>query len=166
MPNLSPSALPEGLPTHVHDAGLAAPLYGPVTIWTDGSCRPNPGAGGHAAIILHPDGIEQVVSGAEPDTTNNRQEMMAAIRALESLPGPAQVTVFADSDYLLLGARSRAKRWLRNGGPFKNEDLWVRLLEAARPHKIAWSWITQAGDVKTHKRAHLAANAARVAGAT
>jgi ribonuclease HI len=117
-----------------------------VEIFTDGACSGNPGPGGWGAILRS--GVrEKEISGGEAATTNNRMEITAAIRALQSLKGPSDVTLYTDSRYLLDGATLWLPRWKANGWrtadkkPVKNVDLWQELEAAAAPHNIAWRWV-------------------------
>ena len=123
-----------------------------VVIYTDGACSGNPGPGGWGAILRY-HGHERELSGFEPSTTNNRMELMAAIRALEALRRPAKVSLHTDSLYLLNGITKWVEGWQRNGWktaakkPVKNDDLWRRLTEAMRPHDVSWVWVRgHAGD--------------------
>jgi len=117
----------------------------PIIIYTDGGCDPNPGPGGWAALILR-EGTTQEISGYDPETTNNRMELTAAIRALCSLSAPAQVKIYTDSQYLQRGIeewmpRWLAKNWRGSSGPVANQDLWKELLAAIHPHKVTWQWV-------------------------
>ena len=123
-----------------------------VEIHTDGACSGNPGPGGWAAILRWR-GRERVLSGGEPETTNNRMELTAAIRALEALKRPSRVRLYTDSDYLRRGMsewlpRWRARGWrTADGKPVKNRDLWQRLEALSRRHRIEWHWLRgHAGD--------------------
>jgi ribonuclease HI len=117
-----------------------------VTIYTDGACSGNPGPGGWAALLIYR-GKEKELSGGEAMTTNNRMEMTAAIRALESLTRPCAVDLFTDSQYLRQGVTEWLQGWKARGWrtadkkPVKNEDLWRRLDEIRQPHQIAWHWV-------------------------
>ena len=121
-------------------------LSGTVEIFTDGACRGNPGPGGWAALLRYGD-REQVISGAEPETTNNRMELMAAIEALAQLKRPARVSLTTDSQYVRLGVTQWMANWKRNGWrnaqkqPVKNRDLWERLDAQAGRHHIDWHWV-------------------------
>jgi ribonuclease HI len=121
-------------------------LSATVEIFTDGACRGNPGPGGWAALLRYGD-REQLISGAEPETTNNRMELMAAIEALTTLKRPAQVSLTTDSQYVRLGVTQWMVNWKRNGWrnaqkqPVKNRDLWERLDEQAGRHRIDWHWV-------------------------
>ena len=121
-------------------------LAGPVEIFTDGSCLGNPGPGGWAALLRWRD-REKVISGGEADTTNNRMELMAAIRALQALRRPARVELHTDSQYLRRGITEWLPRWQANGWrtsarkPVQNQDLWQELVAAMAPHEISWHWV-------------------------
>lgn len=116
-----------------------------VEIYTDGGCRPNPGNGGWAAI-LHYEGKERELSGGERNTTNNRMELTAAVRALEVLKRPCSVRIYTDSEYLKNGITAWLPQWKRNGwkrkdGSLKNKDLWQRLDGLTARHKVEWKWL-------------------------
>lgn len=115
-------------------------------IYTDGSCLNNPGPGGWAAILVWGE-HEKELCGGEADTTNNRMELMAAIMALEALTRPVEVTLTSDSTYLKDGITKWINGWKKNGWktaakkPVANQDLWMRLDEAIKPHNITWAWV-------------------------
>jgi len=117
-----------------------------VDIFTDGACRGNPGPGGWAAL-LRTGGRERELTGGEPLTTNNRMELIAAIRALQALKRPCSVDLHTDSAYVRDGITKWVHGWQRNGWrtsdkkPVKNEELWRELLEAVVPHRIRWHWV-------------------------
>lgn len=118
-----------------------------VEIYTDGACSGNPGAGGYGAIIVYK-GKEKVLSGAQPQTTNNRMELTAVIAALEALKEPCEVTLSSDSKYVVDGiTKGWAKSWKARGWkkadkkPALNVDLWERLLELIAVHKVEFVWI-------------------------
>lgn len=117
-----------------------------VEIFTDGACKGNPGPGGWGAILRW-NGIEKELSGGDRHTTNNRMEMMAAIKALEALKRPCTVRITTDSEYLKNGITKWIKSWKRNGWmtsqntPVKNEELWKRLDAAAARHTVEWRWV-------------------------
>jgi len=121
----------------------AAP--GSVEIFTDGACLGNPGPGGWAALLRYGT-VERCLSGGEPETTNNRMELMAAIAGLEALKRGSIVNLTTDSQYVKQGIELWVPRWRANGWrtadrkPVKNQDLWERLAVAAAPHKISWHW--------------------------
>jgi ribonuclease HI len=115
-------------------------------IFTDGACRGNPGPGGWGVLMRH-NGHEKTLYGAEELTTNNRMELMAAIRALESLTRPCRVRLTTDSRYVQQGIQEWLANWKRRGWktaarkPVKNVDLWQRLDKAAAAHEIEWTWV-------------------------
>ncbi len=117
-----------------------------VVIFTDGSCRGNPGPGGWGAI-LKLGAHEREIWGGEADTTNNRMELTAAIEALSALKRPCQVELHTDSLYVKNGVTQWLHLWKARGwrtlskGAVKNEDLWRRLDEARAPHQIDWRWV-------------------------
>lgn len=117
-----------------------------VEIFTDGACRGNPGPGGWGALLRYRD-QEKQLSGAEPETTNNRMELYAAIAALEALNKPCQVELTTDSQYLRQGITEWLANWKRRNWktagrkPVKNQDLWERLDRAAQRHQINWHWV-------------------------
>jgi len=116
-----------------------------VEIWTDGACSGNPGPGGWAALLRY-GARERTLSGAEPETTNNRMELLAAIKALEALKRPCRVRLVTDSEYLKKGITEWLPRWKARGWrtadrkPVKNADLWRRLDELAGRHQVRWEW--------------------------
>lgn len=117
-----------------------------VEIFTDGACSGNPGPGGWGAILRYR-GVEKELAGGEPETTNNRMELMAAIRALEALTRPSRVRLYTDSTYLRDGITKwitdwKARGWRTAGRkPVKNQDLWRRLEAALTRHRVEWRWI-------------------------
>jgi ribonuclease HI len=123
-----------------------------VTLYTDGACRGNPGPGGWGVLMLFGD-HEKELCGGEPDTTNNRMELTAALQGLEALGRPCTVDLFTDSQYLRLGITEWLPQWKARGWrtaakkPVKNEDIWKLLDEAVRRHRIEWHWVKgHAGD--------------------
>jgi ribonuclease HI len=117
-----------------------------VEIFTDGACSGNPGPGGWGAILRYGP-HEKEISGAESQTTNNRMELMAAIRALEALKEPCRVDLYTDSEYLRKGITEWMPGWQARGWktaakkPVRNADLWQRLLKAMAPHEVRWHWV-------------------------
>ena len=117
--------------------------------YTDGACSGNPGPGGWGVLLLAKDGEtilkERTLNGGEPETTNNRMELMAAISALEVLERPSTLTVVTDSAYVKDGITKWIHGWKRNGwskkGGLKNAELWQRLDAAQARHKVTWEWI-------------------------
>lgn len=117
-----------------------------VEIFCDGACSGNPGPGGYGAILRYA-GREKEISGAAPDTTNNRMELTAVIQALQQLTRPCLVSVTTDSQYVVKGMTEWIAGWQRKGWvnskkePVMNRDLWEDLLTAAKPHRIDWIWV-------------------------
>jgi ribonuclease HI len=116
-----------------------------VTIYTDGACDPNPGPGGWAALLIY-NKREQTLAGSDPQTTNNRMELTAAIEALKALKKSSQVEFYTDSQYLRLGITDwipnwRARNWRRKGGKLANVDLWQALDKKIQTHQINWHWV-------------------------
>jgi ribonuclease HI len=141
-----------------------------VKIATDGACKGNPGPGGWGALIRMGD-REKELSGGEAQSTNNRMELMAAIRALEALTRPCHVTLVTDSVYVKDGITKWIHGWQRNGWrtaakqPVKNAELWQALLAATARHRIDWAWVKgHAGDPDNERADRLASNAALIAG--
>ena len=138
---------------------------GAIDIFTDGACSGNPGPGGWAAI-LRIDGHERELSGGEEQTTNNRMELLAVIRALEALKRPSTVRLHTDSRYVMDGASKWLKNWKANGWktadkkPVKNEELWRALEAAMAEHKIAWKWVAGHSGHAENDRADALARAA------
>lgn len=126
-----------------------------IIIYTDGSCDPNPGPGGWAALIISPVG-QMTISGGEKETTNNRMELTAAIKAIQSIKKPSTIGIFTDSQYLQRGIEEWmvkwiAKNWKASSGPVANQDLWKKLLVVIKPHQIKWHWLKgHAGDINNH----------------
>jgi ribonuclease HI len=117
-----------------------------VEIYTDGACSGNPGPGGWGAILRFK-GVEKEMSGGDPETTNNRMEMMAAISALEALKRPCIIDIYTDSSYVRDGITKWIFGWQKRGWktadkkPVKNVELWQRLLQALEPHTVEWHWV-------------------------
>ncbi|HEX7045539.1 MAG TPA: ribonuclease HI [Burkholderiales bacterium] len=136
-----------------------------VRIYTDGACRGNPGPGGWGAILRYR-GHERELYGGERETTNNRMELMAAIKALEALTRPCSVVLTTDSEYLRKGITEWLPQWKRRGWltaarqPVKNQDLWQRLEKAIAPHRIQWEWIKGHSGHPENERADALANRA------
>ncbi len=120
---------------------------GAVEIFTDGACVPNPGPGGWGAVLRYGAHERELCGGEAGSTTNNRMELMATIRALESLTRPMPVRLFTDSTYVRDGITRWVGTWRANGWltsakqPVKNVDLWQRLDEAASAHEVEWHWV-------------------------
>lgn len=133
---------------------------------TDGACLGNPGPGGWG-VLLRYGGRERELAGNDPRTTNNRMELMAAIVALETLTEACDVVLHTDSRYVQQGIGEWLPNWIRRGwktaagAPVKNQDLWMRLAEAAQRHRIEWRWVKgHAGDPDNERVDDLARNAA------
>lgn len=138
--------------------------------FTDGACSGNPGPGGWGAILqAQQDGTvvkERELSGSEPETTNNRMELMAAIASLEALERPATLRIVTDSKYLIDGITGWIHGWKRNGWknaakkPVKNADLWQRLDQARARHDVSWDWVKgHAGHAENERADQLARDA-------
>ncbi|WP_096085860.1 ribonuclease HI [Agaribacterium haliotis] len=117
-----------------------------IEIYTDGACKGNPGPGGWGAVLQY-NGHQKELWGGEFDTTNNRMELMAAIRALEALTEACVVDLTTDSNYVKDGINSWIANWKRNGWKtsakkeVKNKDLWVALDAACEKHELRWHWV-------------------------
>ena len=134
-----------------------------VEIFTDGACRGNPAPGGWAAL-LRSQGIEKMLSGAEPETTNNQMELMAAIQGLEALKRTSSVALTTDSQYVRQGITQWIHGWKRNGWktsqkqPVKNKELWQRLDAAVESHDVQWHWVKGHSGHEENERVDQAAN--------
>jgi ribonuclease HI len=117
-----------------------------VEVFTDGACSGNPGPGGWAALLRY-NHHTKILTGAEPFTTNNRMEMLAAIEALESLKRPCKVIITTDSQYLMKGVTEWMSNWKKRAwktsqkSPVKNQDLWQRLDAVLSKHHVEWKWV-------------------------
>jgi ribonuclease HI len=117
-----------------------------VIVHTDGACSGNPGPGGWGAILDY-NGTRKELSGGEAQTTNNRMELMGAISALEALKRPCEVEMHVDSNYVKDGITKWIHGWKKNGWktadkkPVKNAELWQRLDDALKLHKVSWHWV-------------------------
>lgn len=135
---------------------------GNVLVFADGACKGNPGPGGWGAILrigTH----EKEIFGGEPQTTNNRMELTAVIRALGALKRHCEVKVYTDSQYVQKGISEWVPQWKRRGWrtaskkPVKNEDLWRELDELAQQHQVEWHWVRgHAGHVENERADALA----------
>jgi ribonuclease HI len=133
-----------------------------VIVHTDGACSGNPGPGGWGAILKFGD-VEKELKGGEPDTTNNRMELLAAISALEAMKKPVSMDLYTDSQYVRGGITSWIHNWKRNGWktadrkPVKNADLWQRLDAALKGHTVRWHWVKgHAGHAENERADQLA----------
>jgi ribonuclease HI len=137
-----------------------------VEMFTDGACKGNPGPGGWG-VVIRAGSREKDLSGGEPLTTNNRMELLAAIRGLEALTRPCRVALHTDSVYVRDGITKWIHGWRRNGWrtadrkPVKNAELWQELVEAAAPHRIEWHWVKgHSGHPENERADQLASDAA------
>ena len=135
---------PVPAPSDSSSPPMASPTLPDVTIYSDGACTGNPGPGGWAAIIVD-GGVERVVSGAEPRTTNQRMELTAAIEGLAAIEGRRRVHLYTDSAYVMNCFRDgwwkrwEEKGWMNAGKqPVANRDLWERLIAETRRHDVQW----------------------------
>jgi Ribonuclease HI len=134
-----------------------------VDIYTDGACKGNPGPGGWGALLVY-DGREKELFGGERETTNNRMELTAVIRALETLTRPCRVRLHTDSKYVQQGISEWIHGWKRNGWrtsnkqPVKNADLWRLLDEQATKHAVEWLWVKGHAGHPENERADALAN--------
>jgi ribonuclease HI len=138
-------------------------VTGIVEIYTDGACKGNPGVGGWGALLRYA-GRTRELHGGEPHTTNNRMELTAVIRALETLSRPCRVRLHTDSQYVQQGISRWIHDWKRRGWrtadrkPVKNEDLWRQLDELAGRHEIEWIWVKGHAGHDGNERADALAN--------
>ena len=136
-----------------------------VTIWTDGACRGNPGPGGWAAVLIKGHHEKELI-GAEPETTNNRMELTAAIRALGALKRRCHVRLYTDSEYLKRGITEWLADWKRRGWrtadkkPVKNLDLWQQVEALTERHQIEWHWVRAHSGIAENERVDQLANRA------
>lgn len=145
---------------------MSAPRLPHITVYTDGGCRPNPGPGGWAAILLRPDQEPQELSGHVEQATNNRMELTAPLEALRALDQPHRVELVTDSEYVRRGITEWLERWRANGwktasrSPVMNRDLWQALAAELERHQVSWRWVKgHAGD-RLNERADALASAA------
>lgn len=128
-----------------------------IEIYTDGACSGNPGPGGWGAL-LRLDNHEKELSGFDPETTNNRMELKAAIEALKSLKRRCYVDLYTDSTYVRNGITLWIKSWKKNSWrtaarkPVKNSDLWMELLDLTHLHEIRWHWVRGHNDHPENER--------------
>ena len=144
-----------------------------VDIWTDGACKGNPGWGGWGAL-LRQGAHEKALYGGEPDTTNNRMELMAVIQALKALKRPCKVIIHTDSQYVQKGMTEWIANWKRRDWrtadkkPVKNADLWRMLDEQVALHDLSWKWVRghagDPGNERADELANLGAEQARSLG--
>ncbi len=142
-----------------------------VAIYTDGACSGNPGPGGWGAVLLY-GAHRREISGANADTTNNRMELTAAIRALEALKLPSTVALYTDSTYVKDGITRWLPGWKARGwrtaskSPVKNRDLWEALDTLVQRHAVSWHWVRgHAGNPENERADALAREALKAAAA-
>lgn len=134
-----------------------------VDIFTDGACRGNPGPGGWGAL-LRSNNQEKELCGGQLDTTNNQMELLAAIKALESLKEPCEVNLYTDSKYVKQGITEWIMKWKVNGfknskkKPVVNAELWRRLDALANQHQVNWQWVKGHAGHLENERADALAN--------
>ncbi len=121
------------------------PSSTPIMIYTDGACDPNPGKGGWG-VVIQQDGEVKTLSGGEPQTTNNRMELMAAIMALRSVQSNQSVVLYSDSEYVKKGITEwmpdwKRRGWKRKSGTLANLDLWQELDRLNTRLKVSWNWV-------------------------
>lgn len=136
-----------------------------VTIYTDGACSGNPGPGGWGALLIYGE-HEKPLSGGETETTNNRMELLAAIKALEALTSKCRVDLYTDSEYLRKGITEWIGKWKANGWrtsqkkDVKNRDLWERIDSLVGHHDVTFHWVKgHSGDEKNEYVDRLAVEA-------
>ncbi|MCP5206645.1 MAG: ribonuclease HI [Hahellaceae bacterium] len=134
-----------------------------IRVFTDGACKGNPGKGGWGAVLRYGEHVKEICGG-EPATTNNRMELMGAIKALESLKEPCEVDIFTDSQYLRKGITEWIFAWQKNGWktsarkPVKNADLWQTIWKLVSFHKVNWHWVKAHAGHPENERADELAN--------
>jgi ribonuclease HI len=141
-----------------------------VKIYTDGGCAPNPGPGGWGAILIAADGRRdpKELSGNDPDTTNNRMELVAAVQALRALRMPCVVEMYVDSQYVRQGITEWLPKWVANGWrtrskqPVKNQDLWQALAVEVEQHQVTWHWVRGHNGDRYNERVDQLATEARL----
>lgn len=141
-----------------------------VDVFTDGACKGNPGPGGWGALLrMGPH--EKELSGSEAETTNNRMEMTAVIRALGALTEPCEVTLYSDSTYVIDGITKWVHGWQKRGWktaakkPVLNEDLWRQMIDVVARHDVSWNWVKgHSGHPENERVDQLASERAEQAG--
>ena len=137
-----------------------------IKIYTDGSCLNNPGNGGWAAIIDFNNEVKKI-SGSVKDTTNNKMELMAPIKALQTIEEKQPIEIYTDSQYVRLGITDWVHKWIKNNWltskkePVKNKELWIQLYDLNKFHAIKWIWVkAHAGNILNEEVDLLAKQAA------
>jgi len=139
-----------------------------IKIYTDGSCLNNPGNGGWAAIININNKVKKI-SGGVKDTTNNKMELMAPIKALQTIDKGLPIEIYTDSQYVRLGITDWVHKWIKNNWltskkePVKNKELWIQLYDLNKSHEIKWIWVkAHAGNILNEEVDLLAKQAAEL----
>ena len=139
-----------------------------IKIYTDGSCLKNPGNGGWAAIININSEIKRI-SGSVKNTTNNKMELMAPIKALQEVKEQQPIEIYTDSQYVKLGITDWIHKWIKNNWqtskkePVKNKELWIELYELTKSYEIKWIWVkAHAGNILNEEVDLLAKQAAEL----
>jgi len=139
-----------------------------IKIYTDGSCLNNPGNGGWAAIININNQVKKI-SGSVKDTTNNKMELMAPIKALQTIDKGLPIEIYTDSQYVRLGITDWVHKWIKNNWlttkkePVKNKELWIQLYDLNKSHEIKWIWVkAHAGNILNEEVDLLAKQAAEL----
>ena len=139
-----------------------------ITIYTDGSCLNNPGDGGWAAIININNDVKKI-SGSVKDTTNNKMELMAPIKALQEIKEKQPIEIYTDSQYVRMGITDWVHKWIKNNWqtskkePVKNKELWIQLYDLNKYHEIKWIWVkAHAGNILNEEVDLLAKQAAEL----
>ena len=136
-----------------------------IKIYTDGSCLKNPGNGGWAAIINNDNQIKKI-SGSVKDTTNNKMELMAPIKAIQEVKEQQPIEIYTDSQYVKLGITDWIHKWIKNNWqtskkePVKNKDLWMELYDLTKSHEIKWIWVKAHAGNKLNEEVDLLAKQA------
>ena len=139
-----------------------------IKIYTDGSCLKNPGDGGWAAIININNDVKKI-SGSVKDTTNNKMELMAPIKALQEIKEQKPIEIYTDSQYVKLGITNWIHKWIKNNWqtskkePVKNKELWIELYKLTKSYEIKWIWVkAHAGNILNEEVDLLAKQAAEL----
>ena len=139
-----------------------------IKIYTDGSCLKNPGKGGWAAII-NVNNVIKEISGSVKDTTNNKMELMAPIKAIQEVKEQQPIEIYTDSQYVKLGITDWIHKWIKNNWqtskkePVKNKELWIELYELTKFYEIKWIWVkAHAGNILNEQVDLLAKQAAEL----
>ncbi len=138
-----------------------------ITLYTDGACSPNPGIGGWGVVFLSQGRLLEEISGRDEETTNNRMELTAALRGLQQLKEPHNITLITDSTYVKNGITTWIHGWQRRGWltadkqPVKNRDLWEGLAKEIKRHRVDWQWVKGHSENRWNERVDALAVAAR-----